>query len=463
MKNNPKFSLSAFALALTGLAFFAPQVMAMAVPAVVGDATLVIGVVRLASADGTSRPVARGTSIHEGDRIETDAGGHVHLRFVDGGRISVRPSSRLQIENYSHSEQQPAISAIKFRLDEGVVRSITGRWGEAARDRFRLNTPVAAIGVKGTDFVVTTDADKTLASVYTGAIVLTPLSDGCQGTLGPCQNGNEKLLSGSMRGQMVALYREQAAPQIVASAEFLTQAQSRRTDVAAAPTRQDLPRIDVAADHSAPNTVQIAAASTSQATATILQTEPVAPPPVTPQPPVTVPEPLQPPQVTQLVWARAPWVQAIDGDALSVAFDAANQAGRSGTVGNGAYSLFRNGPSNGLLVTGDAKADFRLAGGVAQLAMAEGRVIEPVKVGTGTLSVDFSRATFETSLNVSSPSLGVDNLAANGIVKPNGVLLGQGGNAYVAGSLSLDSKEAGYFFEKTVPKGALSGISLWGR
>ena len=34
------------------------------------------------------------------------------------------------------------------------MRSITGQWGEAARDRFRLNTPIAAIGVRGTDFIV---------------------------------------------------------------------------------------------------------------------------------------------------------------------------------------------------------------------------------------------------------------------------------------------------------------------
>ena len=138
---------------------------------IIGEATMVIGTAKLASVDGAARLVERGTPIRIGDRVETEAGGHVHVRFVDGGRLSVRPLSRLQVENYSHSAQQPAQTAIRFRLDEGVVRSITGSWGEAARDRFRLNTPVAAIGVKGTDFIVKSDAEKTSASVYTGAIV----------------------------------------------------------------------------------------------------------------------------------------------------------------------------------------------------------------------------------------------------------------------------------------------------
>ncbi|MBU3740560.1 MAG: hypothetical protein FGM55_16620, partial [Rhodoferax sp.] len=129
-------------------------------PAVVGEASLVIGVARLLAADGSVRPVVRGDAVREGDRIETEAGGHVHLRFIDGGRLAVRPSSRLLIENYSQTAA-PEQGAIRFRLDEGVVRSITGAWGEAARERFRLNTPVAAIGVKGTDFIAAADADKT--------------------------------------------------------------------------------------------------------------------------------------------------------------------------------------------------------------------------------------------------------------------------------------------------------------
>jgi hypothetical protein len=184
------------------LAFGGHAVLALAQggPAVVGEATMVIGQASLVGADGATRPVARGESIRAGDRIETQAGGHVHVRFVDGGRLSVRPSSRLHVENYAHSDQQPQMSAIRFRLEEGVVRSITGAWGEASRDRFRLNTPVAAIGIKGTDFVVKADAGATAASVYSGAIMLSPLSEGCGSTLGPCLNGNEKLLSEDMKG-----------------------------------------------------------------------------------------------------------------------------------------------------------------------------------------------------------------------------------------------------------------------
>ncbi|HEX9721216.1 MAG TPA: FecR family protein, partial [Ramlibacter sp.] len=196
MKLHP-FLRSTAAVAFCGMVGLAA---AQASPQIVGEATMVIGVARVFSLDGTTRAMERGAAIRVGDRVETEAGGHVHFRFVDGGRLSIRPLSRLQVESYNHSSQEPALTAIKFRLDEGVVRSITGSWGEAARDKFRLNTPVAAIGVKGTDFVVRSDAEKTNASVYTGAIVLSPLTAGCAATLGPCQSGREKLLSDDMKG-----------------------------------------------------------------------------------------------------------------------------------------------------------------------------------------------------------------------------------------------------------------------
>jgi hypothetical protein len=432
----------ALALAAFGFAAFAAAQTQEASP-VVGEATLVIGVAKVFSADGSSRAVERGTSIRVGDRVETEAGGHVHFRFVDGGRLSIRPSSRLQVESYSHSTEQPAQTAIKFRLDEGVVRSITGSWGEAARDRFRLNTPVAAIGVKGTDFVVKSESDKTTASVYTGAIILSPLTAGCVATLGPCQSGREKLLSDQMKGQMIELGRQQANPQLVPLVDLL--AQNRRSTPVAEPTARadkSLTNDGVGQDKAVVNEALSAGVIVAGSASA-----PAAPPA---------------PVVSQLVWGR--WdVAAVNGDLLSKALDDATKNGRSATVANETYGLFRPGSSNALLQTTEAAANFRLAGGAAQFVSTVGLPTESASVDNGSLRVDFSRATFSTQLNVSSPTIGANALQANGIVSPTGILLGQTGNAYVAGALTVDGKEAGYLFGKAFSTGNLSGITLWGR
>ena len=506
MKTVPSFlRLAPLAILLLALTSPARAAGAPDGAAMVGEATLVIGVARLISTDGVERLVDRGTAIRVGDRIETGAGGHVHLRFVDGARLSVRPASRLQVENYSRASDASALTAIKFRLDEGVVRSITGAWGEAERDRFRLNTPVAAIGVKGTDFVVKSDGETTLASVYTGAIMLTPIAGvGCQTSFGPCLNGSEKLLSEDMKGQMLSLSRQQATPQLVPAVDLLAQRVVRpvmaevtvRPDLVIKPevnpvaspvvSRTDTsPEKTVVSESRVTEMVAVQVASAAQLTQPVVPpvvtpTQPVAPvqpvPPVVPvQPiaPVLVVTPVTPvtpvvlpPVVTQLVWARMAEV-APDGDSLSRSFAQAIEGGRQGTVGNGAYSLYREVSATApvVLASADTSANFRLAGSAAQLTMPSGRstVSEAVQVNNGTLSVDFAHSTYATQLNVSNARIGVDSVTSNGIIKSNGVLLGQGGNAYTAGALSLDGKEAGYFFEKTLAAGQLTGLTLWGR
>ncbi len=506
MKTVPSFlRLAPLAILLLALASPARAAGAPDGAAMVGEATLVIGVARLISTDGVERLVDRGTAIRVGDRIETGVGGHVHLRFVDGARLSVRPASRLQVENYSRASDASALTAIKFRLDEGVVRSITGAWGEAERDRFRLNTPVAAIGVKGTDFVVKSDGETTLASVYTGAIMLTPIAGiGCQASFGPCLNGSEKLLSEDMKGQMLSLSRQQATPQLVPAVDLLAQRVVRpvmaevtvRPDLVIKPevnpvaspvvSRTDTsPEKTVVSESRVTEMVAVQVASAAQLTQPVVPpvvtpTQPVAPvQPVTPvvpvQPiaPVLVVTPVTPvtpvvlpPVVTQMVWARMAEV-APDGDSLSRSFAQAIEGGRQGTVGNFAYSLYREVSATApvVLASADTSANFRLAGSAAQLTMPSGRstVSEAVQVNNGTLSVDFAHSTYATQLNVSNARIGVDSVTSNGIIKSNGVLLGQGGNAYTAGALSLDGKEAGYFFEKTLAAGQLTGLTLWGR
>lgn len=412
-------------------------------PTIVGEATMVIGVAHVIGASGQSLLANKGVAIRVGDSIETGAGGHVHLRFVDGGRVSVRPSSRLKIESYAYSSDRPALNAIKFRLDEGIVRSITGSWGEAARDRFRLNTPMAAIGVKGTDFIVNSSPASTSVSVYSGAVLMAPLAGGCQTTLGPCLNGTEKLLSEDMKGQMLELSRQHASAQLV-PVDGLLPVPARRVVVASSdPSRAGKPLNsdsgaygDVGADKVAVSESRGAAVAANYL----------------------------PPHVSQLAWGHLgqPW----EGDTFSQNFQEARE-NRESTVGNGTYGLFRDPSATAALSPAqtEGRASFSLTAGIASLR-PEGlpqSLAQAVRVDGGSLSVDFGRAIFATQLRVSSAALGAETISANGVLLSTGVFQSRGGDAFVAGAVSNDHKEAGYLFEKTLPAGGLTGITLWGR
>lgn len=446
--------------------------------AVVGEATFVIGAALILQEDGSSRGLDRGAAVRVGDRIETKAGGHVHLRFVDGGRLSVRPASRLQIESYSHSAQQPQMGAIKFRLDEGVVRSITGNWGEAARERFRLNTPVAAIGVKGTDFVVRSDMERTAASVYTGAITLTPLANnGCGTSVGPCISGHERLLSDDMKGQILEYSRRDAAPLLVATDTVVRNARAVEITAARTEKTQSQTLDDLRAE---PTPVK-SLTSEQKAVEVAVYTPPVAPvappPEPVPEPPVTVAPapapapppavvqpavPVQPPQVTQLAWSRQAWGSRGETDAFVVDYETALKSGWNRVAGNITNVLFQAPDAQGKLPQ-EGVVSFRLANASAQFYKNAFTPVEAVAVQGGALQVDFGRSLFQTSLYLASKSVGSQSIQTAGNVGATGQFVPTASNANFVGSLNASGTEAAYAFEKSVLQGSLSGVTLWGR
>ena len=116
----------------------------------VGEVSLVLGRAYL-ERDEARVLIEAGAKVRVGDRVFTEAGGHVHVRFVDDALVSVRPSSTLDVVRYDYDASKPENSAVKFELSEGVARAISGEAAKSARERFRMNTPIAAIGVRGTD------------------------------------------------------------------------------------------------------------------------------------------------------------------------------------------------------------------------------------------------------------------------------------------------------------------------
>ncbi|WP_028298968.1 FecR family protein [Oceanospirillum beijerinckii] len=110
----------------------------------------------------------RGTALYAGDVLSTAETGFLQLKMIDGGFISLRSNSRLRINSYKYNPENPEENKVNLSLEEGVVRSVTGKAGESNRKRFRLNTPIAAIGVRGTDFTVYTDVNQSQVAVARG-------------------------------------------------------------------------------------------------------------------------------------------------------------------------------------------------------------------------------------------------------------------------------------------------------
>ncbi|MFO0461409.1 MAG: FecR domain-containing protein, partial [Burkholderiales bacterium] len=130
--------------------------LACAAPALAQDARLwlVAGdvvVVRPGPAgDATRRPIT-GDAVSAGDRIETGADGRVQMRFSDGSVVSLQPGSRFTIDAYRfEGDAQRAV----YVLTRGTLRTLTGAVGKRRHEDYKLITPTATVGVRGTEFVV---------------------------------------------------------------------------------------------------------------------------------------------------------------------------------------------------------------------------------------------------------------------------------------------------------------------
>ena len=73
----------------------------------VGEITLVVGQFEIQRATGPAQNLAKGEAILEGDIIKTTANGHVHIRFIDGGLVSVRPNSVFTIHEFRLTPPSP--------------------------------------------------------------------------------------------------------------------------------------------------------------------------------------------------------------------------------------------------------------------------------------------------------------------------------------------------------------------
>ena len=173
----------------------------------VGEVVFVAGDVRLASGE----PVAKGTAVEVGQTLVTGSGGHAHVRFVDDAFVAVRPQSQLKVESYQYDPATPQDNRVRFVLQQGSTRLITGKAGQGNARAFRLNTPMAAIGIRGTDFVVQADGDATRVTVQRGAVVMSPFGAGCEALAsGPCTGAAARQLTAALTDTVMEMRGDRA-------------------------------------------------------------------------------------------------------------------------------------------------------------------------------------------------------------------------------------------------------------
>lgn len=127
----------------------APAAPAPATRNEAGKVELVNGAVTVTGPDRSRRIPKPGDMLYEGDAVSTGVDGELQAEMMDSGVIAVRPNTEMSITKYQ--AEGTATDTSVFGLIKGSFRSITGWIGKNNPTRYRINTPTATVGVRGTD------------------------------------------------------------------------------------------------------------------------------------------------------------------------------------------------------------------------------------------------------------------------------------------------------------------------
>jgi hypothetical protein len=106
----------------------------------------------IALANGGSRELKQGDFVYVNDEIMTSGRSFAVLQFTDGAKVTVRPDSTLIIEQYLYAGNESDEATLN--LVSGGLRVITGAMAKSNPENYKVRTPVALMGVRGTEFSI---------------------------------------------------------------------------------------------------------------------------------------------------------------------------------------------------------------------------------------------------------------------------------------------------------------------
>lgn len=120
--------------------------------AAAGTVESIVGTGRIIQSHGHERPAMKGDSFYDGDTLVTLANSNMKLRMQDDAQIWLRPDTRLKVEKYTATQRGGSRDEARLQLITGSLRELTGSIGKSTPSDYRLATPNATIGIRGTDF-----------------------------------------------------------------------------------------------------------------------------------------------------------------------------------------------------------------------------------------------------------------------------------------------------------------------
>jgi hypothetical protein len=133
---------------------------------------------------GETRTLVQGNAVSSGDVVRTGESGRVQILFPDQTKIVVGPNSTLKIDETLFRANGTAKKFVATAVG-GSFRFISGK---SAKNVYKLATPVATMGIRGTVFDFTVNAEQsTDLLVFDGLVRFCAAGQLCASVPGGCQ------------------------------------------------------------------------------------------------------------------------------------------------------------------------------------------------------------------------------------------------------------------------------------
>lgn len=144
-------------------------------PTPVGRVVWIKGTLKAVMPSKEERILQKTSVIYAHDTLVTDANSQAQIVFTDNTLMTFRPDTKFYIDQYSFNPQAKKGSVGKYfmRLIEGGFRTITGLIAKSNPTDYQINTPVATIGVRGTDYAVYLRGGQMYVGYYQGSPCVT--------------------------------------------------------------------------------------------------------------------------------------------------------------------------------------------------------------------------------------------------------------------------------------------------
>lgn len=119
--------------------------------------------------DGSIVNAFSGMELSEGDEVLTKEKSRVQIMLIDDTVVTIGSNSKFSFEEFSVKGPE---SKLTMKAKRGFFRSVTGKIGKLAPERFKVKTASATIGIRGTDFSGDIGVDREVFKCFEGVIVV---------------------------------------------------------------------------------------------------------------------------------------------------------------------------------------------------------------------------------------------------------------------------------------------------